>query len=110
MSDFFGGILDSLRTASSDVGTFFDDALSVVGLSGSDVMKAAGTTLKDSSFGKSSGGVAGPTSSMPDSNVSTLLNGAKYQAGKSDALTSVDPKEIEANWIRRLQAFSQGNI
>lgn len=106
MSDFFGGILDGLRGFTSDVTGFFDSALDMVGLTGSDVMKAAGAALKDD--GGSSGG-GGGTSSMPDTGVMSALNSAKFQAGKSEALKSVDPKEVEAEWIRRMQAFTQDN-
>lgn len=100
MADFFGGIMEGLRGLADDAVGFFDGALDMVGLTGSDVMKAAGTTLKDSNKG-------GTTSSMPDTGVMSTLNGVKYQAGKSEPLQSVDPKEVEANWIRRMQAFTQ---
>lgn len=102
MSDFFGGILDNLRGFGDDVAGFFDSALSTVGLTGSDIMKAAKTTLNDS-------GKAGATSSgtiKSDSMMPSLLSSVKYKSTETKALTSVDPKEVEAQWIQRMQAFA----
>lgn len=103
MSDFFGGVLDSLRGLSDDVGSFFDDALSIVGLSGSDVMKAANKALTSDSVGNTPIG----KSSMPDTGVMSTLNKVNFQASKSDAVKSVDPKQVEAEWIQRMQQFIQ---
>lgn len=104
MSDFFGGIMDGLKGITGDAMGFLDGALDMVGLTGSDIVKAAGAALKDNKIG---GSASGATSTISDNNIMSTLNGGKYQASKSEAQKSVDPKEMEANWIRRIQLFTQ---
>lgn len=98
-----GDILD----AYDDVDSFFNDLIGDVDIL--DIVKDVGGELLSPSSGEDTS-IDGIDIDDSSNTPKGVMSEAEDQIKKSQAIKSVDPRNIENEWIERLRAISKGQV
>ena len=104
MSDIFANIFNDLKGAYDDVAGFFDRSLEEIGILDDDEDESSGSVSEASltAFSPSDKSNLGVSTSEGQ-----VREGPGVSAGDSRAISSVNMRAIEQQWLYRLREFSK---